>query len=185
MLANKQNVFDDFIAAAECLIANKYTSTPKLAIHGGSNGGLLMGAVVNQRPDLFGAVLADVGVMDMLRFQKFTVGAAWIPDYGSSEASAAQFKTLYAYSPYHNLKTGTVFPPTLITTGDHDDRVFPAHSFKYAAEMQRDQGGTAPILLFVETKAGHGGGKPLEKALNEAADKYAFLLENLHFDPKL
>ena len=185
MLANKQNVFDDFIAAAEWLIANNYTSTPKLAIHGGSNGGLLMGAVVNQRPDLFGAVLADVGVMDMLRFQKFTVGAAWIPDYGSSEASAAQFKTLYAYSPYHNLKPGWSFPPTLITTGDHDDRVFPAHSFKYAAEMQRDQGGTAPVLLFVETKAGHGGGKPLEKALNEAADKYAFLLENLHFNPKI
>jgi prolyl oligopeptidase len=185
MLENKQNVFDDFIAAAEWLIANKYTSTPHLAIHGGSNGGLLMGAVVNQRPDLFGAVLADVGVMDMLRFQKFTVGAAWIPDYGSSEASEAQFKTLYAYSPYHNLKAGTVYPPTLITTGDHDDRVFPAHSFKYAAQMQHDQGGSAPILLFVETKAGHGGGKPLEKALNEAADQYAFLLANLHFNPKI
>jgi prolyl oligopeptidase len=185
MLANKQNVFDDFIAAAEWLIANKYTSTPKLAIHGGSNGGLLMGAVVNQRPDLFGAVLADVGVMDMLRFQKFTVGAAWIPDYGSSEASAEQFKTLFAYSPYHNLKPGTVYPPTMISTGDHDDRVFPAHSFKYAAEMQRDQAGSAPILLFVEGKAGHGGGKPLEKTINENADKYAFLVAHLHFTPQL
>ena len=183
MLANKQNVFDDFIAAAEWLIANKYTSTPRLAIYGGSNGGLLMGAVVNQRPDLFGAVLADVGVMDMLRFQKFTVGAAWIPDYGSSEASAEQFKTLYAYSPYHNLKAGVSYPPMLISTGDHDDRVFPAHSFKYAAELQHVQAGPAPVLLFVETKAGHGAGKPLEKAINETANKYAFLIANLHFTP--
>ena len=184
MLANKQRVFDDFIAAAEWLVAHKYTSTPKLAIHGGSNGGLLMGAVENQRPDLFGAVLADVGVMDMLRFQKFTVGNAWIPEYGSSEASADQFKTLDAYSPYHNLKPGTKYPPTLIQTSDHDDRVFPAHSFKFAAEMQRDQGGTAPILLFVELKAGHGGGKPLQKIIDENADKYAFLSEALHFTPQ-
>jgi prolyl oligopeptidase len=184
MLANKQHVFDDFIAAAEWLVAHKYTSTAKLAIHGGSNGGLLMGAVENQRPDLFGAVLADVGVMDMLRFQKFTVGNAWIPEYGSSEASADQFKTLDAYSPYHNLKPGTKYPPTMIQTSDHDDRVFPAHSFKYAAEMQRDQAGSAPILLFVELKAGHGGGKPLQKVIDENADKYAFLSEALHFTPK-
>jgi prolyl oligopeptidase len=185
MLANKQHVFDDFIAAAEWLVAHKYTSTPKLAIHGGSNGGLLMGAVENQRPDLFGAVLADVGVMDMLRYQKFTVGAAWIPEYGSSEASAAQFATLYAYSPLDNLKAGTKYPPTIISTADHDDRVFPAHSFKYAAEMQRDQAGPAPILLFVELKAGHGGGKPLKKIIDENAAKYAFLAASLHFTPQI
>ncbi len=185
MLANKQHVFDDFIAAAETLIKLKYTSTPKLASRGGSNGGLLVAAVENQRPDLFAAVLVDVGVMDMLRFQKFTVGAAWTSDYGSSEASAAQFKTLYAYSPYHNLKPGTKYPATMISTADHDDRVFPAHSYKYAAEMQRDQAGPAPILLFVESKAGHGGGKPLQKVIDEAGDKYAFLVENLHFTPRI
>lgn len=179
MLSKKQNVFDDFIAAAHYLIDNHYTSTPKLAINGGSNGGLLMGAVETQVPSLFGAVIAEVGVMDMLRFQKFTVGSGWIPEYGSSEASDAEFKTLYAYSPYHNIKQGTVYPPTLIMTADHDDRVFPAHSFKFAAAMQNAQAGDAPILLRVESNAGHGGGTPTSKAIEEAADRYAFLVKNL------
>jgi prolyl oligopeptidase len=178
MLANKQNVFDDFIAAAQYLIANKYTSTPKLAINGGSNGGLLMGAVENQRPDLFGAVVAQVGVMDMLRFDKFTVGHGWISDYGCSTCGADQFKTLYAYSPLHNVKP-QVYPPTLIMTADHDDRVFPAHSFKYAAAMQAAQTGDAPILLRVETKSGHGGGAPIAMTINEWADVYGFLVKNL------
>jgi prolyl oligopeptidase len=185
MLSRKQNVFDDFIAAAQTLIDRKYTSTPRLAIQGGSNGGLLMGAVETQRPELFGAVLANVGVMDMLRFDHFTVGAAWVPEYGSSEANAAQFKTLFAYSPVHNVKPGTVYPPTLISTGDHDDRVFPAHSFKFAAAMQAAQAGPAPILLFVESKAGHGGGKPLQKALDEIGDQYAFLAKALNFTPAI
>ena len=158
MKLKKQNVFDDFIAAAEWLIANKYTSTPKLAIRGGSNGGLLIGACVTQRPDLFGATLPEVGVMDMLRFQKFTIGWAWTSDYGSSD-NAEEFKALYAYSPLHNLKPGTKYPPTLIATSDHDDRVVPGHSFKFAATMQADQAGPAPILIRIETKAGHGAGK--------------------------
>jgi prolyl oligopeptidase len=179
MLANKQNVFDDFIAAAEYLIADKYTSTPHLAINGGSNGGLLMGAVENQRPDLFGAVVAQVGVMDMLRFDTFTVGHGWISDYGCSTCSAAQFKTLYAYSPYHNVKA-VAYPPTLVMTADHDDRVFPAHSFKYTAAMQAAQTGEAPILLRVETKSGHGGGAPIAMTINEWADVYAFLVKNLN-----
>jgi prolyl oligopeptidase len=157
--AKKQNVFDDFIASAEWLIANKYTSTPKLAVGGGSNGGLLVGATLNQRPDLFGAALPAVGVMDMLRFQKFTIGWAWVPDYGSSE-NPEEFKSLYSYSPLHNIKPGTKYPATLITTADHDDRVVPAHSFKYAATLQAAQGGDAPILIRIETKAGHGAGKP-------------------------
>jgi prolyl oligopeptidase len=138
-----------------------------------------------QRPKLFGAVLANMGVMDMLRFDHFTVGAAWVPEYGSSEANAAQFKTLFAYSPVHNVKPGTVYPPTLISTGDHDDRVFPAHSFKFAAAMQAAQAGPAPILLFVESKAGHGGGKPLQKALDEIGDQYAFLAKALNFTPAI
>ncbi|MBC5810993.1 MAG: S9 family peptidase, partial [Candidatus Eremiobacteraeota bacterium] len=183
MLANKQNVFDDFIGAAQKLIADKYTSTPRLAVKGGSNGGLLVAATELERPELFGAVIANVGVMDMLRYQKFTVGNAWIPEYGSAEANAEQFKTLYAYSPVHNVKPGTKYPPTLISTGDHDDRVFPAHSFKLAAEMQRDQAGSAPVLLFVELNAGHGGGKPLAKALNEIADEFSFLTKALAFTP--
>ncbi|HEY8322714.1 MAG TPA: prolyl oligopeptidase family serine peptidase [Candidatus Baltobacteraceae bacterium] len=178
MLANKQNVFDDFIAAAQYLIANKYTSTPKLAINGGSNGGLLMGAVENQRPDLFGAVVAQVGVMDMLRFDKFTVGHGWISDYGCSTCSPDQFKTLYAYSPLHNVKP-QAYPATLVMTADHDDRVFPAHSFKYTAAMQAAQTGDAPILLRVETKSGHGGGAPISMTINEWADIYAFLVKNL------
>jgi prolyl oligopeptidase len=174
----KQNVFDDFIAAAEWLIANKYTSTPKLAIRGGSNGGLLIGAVETQRPDLFGATLPLVGVMDMLRFQKFTIGWAWTSDYGSSD-NAEDFKWLYAYSPLHNLKPGTKYPPTLIATADHDDRVVPGHSFKFAATMQADQAGPAPVLIRIETKAGHGAGKPISKIIDEIGDEWAFVAWNL------
>jgi prolyl oligopeptidase len=176
MKLKKQNVFDDFIGAAEWLIANKYTSTPKLAIGGGSNGGLLVGAVMAQRPDLFGAALPAVGVMDMLRFQKFTIGWAWVSDYGSSE-NPAEFKALHAYSPLHNIKPGTSYPPTMITTADHDDRVWPGHSFKFAAAMQAAQAGDAPILIRIETKAGHGAGKPTSKIIEEAADRWAFLVK--------
>ncbi len=174
----KQNVFDDFIAAAEWLIANKYTSPKKLAISGGSNGGLLVGACMTQRPDLFGATLPAVGVMDMLRFHKFTIGWAWTSDYGSAE-NADEFKALYGYSPLHNLKHGTKYPPTLITTADHDDRVVPAHSFKFAAALQAAQSGKAPTLIRIETKAGHGAGKPTTKVIEEAADKLAFLVREL------
>ena len=181
---HKQNVFDDFIAAAEWLIANKYTSTPKLAIRGGSNGGLLVGACLTQRPDLFGATLPHVGVMDMLRFQKFTIGWAWTSDYGSSD-NPEDFKALYAYSPLHNLKPGTKYPPTLIATADHDDRVVPGHSFKFAATMQADQAGTAPVLIRIETKAGHGAGKPISKIIDETADEWAFAAYNLKMDVKL
>lgn len=175
----KQNVFDDFIAAAEYLIDNKYTSTPRLAINGGSNGGLLVGAVVNQRPDLFGAAIPEVGVMDMLRFQKFTIGWAWTSDYGSSD-DPEQFKTLYRYSPLHNLRAGTKYPPVLVMTADHDDRVVPGHSFKYAAALQAAQGGDAPALIRIETKAGHGAGKPTSKQIDEAADRFAFLVKTLN-----
>jgi prolyl oligopeptidase len=174
----KQNVFDDFIAAAEWLIANKYTSTPKLAIQGGSNGGLLVGAVMTQRPELFGATLPAVGVMDMLRFQKFTIGWAWVSDYGSSD-NPEEFKAIYAYSPLHNIKPGTHYPPTLITTADHDDRVVPAHSFKFAAAMQAAQAGPNPILIRIETKAGHGAGKPTSKTIEEVADRFGFLVRTL------
>jgi prolyl oligopeptidase len=178
MKLKKQNVFDDFIAAAEWLIANKYTSTPKLAIRGGSNGGLLIGACITQRPDLFGATLPEVGVMDMLRFQKFTIGWAWTSDYGSSD-DPEDFKALYAYSPLHNLKPGTKYPPTLIATSDHDDRVVPGHSFKFAATMQADQAGPAPVLIRIETKAGHGAGKSITKLIDETADTWSFLAHNL------
>ena len=174
----KQNVFDDFITAAEFLIAEEYTSTPKLAIYGGSNGGLLVGACMTQRPDLFGAAIPAVGVLDMLRFQKFTIGWAWTSDYGSSDEADA-FRFLYAYSPLHNLQAGTVYPPTLIVTADHDDRVFPAHSFKFAAALQAAQGGSAPVLIRIETKAGHGAGKPTSKVIDEAADRFAFLVKVL------
>jgi len=174
MKSKKQNVFDDFIGAAEWLISNKYTSTKKLAIGGGSNGGLLVGAVLTQRPELFGAALPAVGVMDMLRFQEFTIGWAWVSDYGSS-ADPAEFKTLYAYSPLHNIKAGTAYPPTMITTADHDDRVWPGHSFKFAAALQAAQAGPAPILIRIETKAGHGAGKPTTKIIEEIADRWAFL----------
>ncbi len=174
----KQNVFDDFIAAAEWLIERRWTSPAKLAIHGGSNGGLLVGACMTQRPELFGAALPAVGVLDMLRFQMFTIGWAWTSDYGSSD-DPAQFRTLLAYSPYHNLREGVRYPATLVTTGDHDDRVFPAHSFKFAAALQHAQGGDAPVLLRVETKAGHGAGKPTAKVIDETADRYAFLVKTL------
>ena len=178
MKLKKQNVFDDFIAAAEWLIANKYTSTPKLAIGGGSNGGLLVGAALTQRPDLFGAAIPAVGVMDMLRFQKFTIGWAWVSDYGSSD-NADEFKALYAYSPLHNIKPGTSYPPTMVTTADHDDRVWPGHSFKFAAALQAAQAGDAPILIRIETKAGHGAGKPTSKIIEEVADRWAFLIRTL------
>lgn len=182
--AKKQNVFDDFIAAAEWLIANKYTSTPKLAIRGGSNGGLLIGAMLTQRPDLFGATLPLVGVMDMLRFQKFTIGWAWTSDFGSSD-NADDFKWLYAYSPLHNLKAGTKYPPTMIATADHDDRVVPGHSFKFAATMQADQAGTAPVLIRIETKAGHGAGKPISKIIDQTADEWSFVAYNLGMNVEL
>ena len=174
----KQNVFDDFIAAAEWLIANKYTSSEKLAISGGSNGGLLVGACLTQRPELFKAALPAVGVLDMLRFNKFTRGWAWTSDYGSPE-DPTEFKSLYAYSPYHNLKSGVKYPATLITTGDHDDRVVPAHSFKFAARLQEVQAGRNPVLIRIETRAGHGAGKPTTKIIEEAADRYAFLVREL------
>jgi prolyl oligopeptidase len=174
----KQNVFDDFIAAAEWLIAHQYTSPAKLSIGGGSNGGLLVGACMTQHPDLFGAALPAVGVMDMLRFQKFTIGWAWVADYGSSD-NPEEFKALYAYSPLHNLKPGTAYPATLITTADHDDRVVPAHSFKFAAALQETHQGEAPVLIRIETKAGHGAGKPTTKVIEEAADRWAFLVETL------
>jgi prolyl oligopeptidase len=178
MKLKKQNVFDDFIAAAQWLIDNKYTSTPKLAIGGGSNGGLLVGAALTQRPDLFGAALPAVGVMDMLRFQKFTIGWAWVSDYGSSD-NPEEFKALYAYSPLHNIKPGTSYPPTLITTADHDDRVWPGHSFKFAAALQAAQAGSAPVLIRIETKAGHGAGKPTTKIIEELADRWGFLVKTL------
>jgi prolyl oligopeptidase len=174
----KQNVFDDFIAAAEWLIAHKVTSTPKLAINGASNGGLLVGACLTQRPDLFGAAVPEVGVMDMLRFHKFTLGWGWKSDYGSSETKAG-FDTLMKYSPLHTIKPGTVYPPTLVTTGDHDDRVVPAHSHKFTATLQAAQAGPAPILTRIETSAGHGAGKPTAKAIAERADVLAFLVKNL------
>ncbi|MDP8964132.1 MAG: prolyl oligopeptidase family serine peptidase, partial [Cyanobacteriota bacterium] len=165
---NKQNVFDDFIAAAEWLIDNQYTQPAKLAIAGGSNGGLLVGACMTQRPDLFGAALPAVGVMDMLRFHKFTIGWAWCSDYGSPE-NPEEFKALYAYSPLHNLKPGTAYPATMITTADHDDRVVPAHSFKFAATLQEAHAGEKPVLIRIETKAGHGAGKPTTKIIEELA----------------
>ncbi|MBE9037233.1 prolyl oligopeptidase family serine peptidase [aff. Roholtiella sp. LEGE 12411] len=178
MKEKKQNVFDDFIAAAEWLIANKYTKPAKLAIAGGSNGGLLVGACMTQRPDLFGAALPAVGVMDMLRFHKFTIGWAWTSEYGSPD-NPEEFKALYAYSPLHNLKPDTAYPATLITTADHDDRVVPAHSFKFAAALQAAQAGDAPTLIRIETKAGHGAGKPTAKIIEEASDKWAFVMRTL------
>ena len=179
----KQNVFDDFIAAAEWLIANKYTSSNKLAIQGGSNGGLLVGAVSNQRPELFRVVIEQAGVMDMLRFQKFTIGWNWVADYGSAEANEAEFKALYAYSPIHNIKAGAKYPATLITTADHDDRVVPAHNYKYAAALQAGQGGENPILLRVDVNSAHGASNTT-KAIEQQRDIYAFLFENLGVDYK-
>ncbi len=175
---NKQNVFDDFIAAAEWLIENDYTSSDKLAIQGGSNGGLLVGACMTQRPDLYAACLPAVGVMDMLRFHNFTAGRFWVDDYGSSD-DPEQFEALYAYSPYHNIRDGVEYPATLVTTADTDDRVVPGHSFKFAARLQAAQGGNEPILIRIETRAGHGAGKPTAKIIEEIADLWAFLVEEL------
>ncbi len=178
MLHTKQNVFDDFIAAAQYLIDNRFTSASKLAIGGGSNGGLLVGACMTQRPDLFGAALPNVGVMDMLRFQKFTIGWAWTSDYGTAD-KPDDFKYLYAYSPLHHIAKGCCYPATFITTADHDDRVVPAHSFKFAATLQAAQGCDKPTLIRIETKAGHGAGKPTTKIIEETADRWAFLVKEL------
>ena len=175
----KQNVFDDFIAAAEYLIAEKYTSSEYLAIKGGSNGGLLVGATMTQRPDLMKVALPAVGVMDMLRYHTFTAGAGWAYDYGTAEDSKAMFEYIKGYSPVHNVKSGVKYPATLVTTGDHDDRVVPAHSFKFAAELQAKQAGTNPVLIRIETNAGHGAGKPVSKTIEEAADLQAFTLYNM------
>ena len=174
----KQNVFDDFIAAAEYLIDAGYTNPSRLSIFGGSNGGLLVGAVTNQRPDLFGAAIPAVGVMDMLRFHEFTAGRFWVDDYGSAE-NPEEFEALYAYSPYHNAKSGTEYPAVLVTTADTDDRVVPGHSFKYAAAMQQAQAGDAPVLIRIETRAGHGSGKPTDMIIQDYADRWAFLVRNL------
>ena len=178
MLENKQNVFDDFIAAAEWLVYNKYTSSEKLAIAGGSNGGLLVGACEVQRPDLYAVCLPAVGVMDMLRYHKFTIGWGWAVEYGTSDV-AEQFAYIYPYSPLHNIREGVAYPATLVTTADHDDRVVPAHSFKFAATLQYCQGGDAPILIRIDSKAGHGAGKPTSKRIDEAADCFAFLFQNV------
>jgi len=177
----KQNVFDDFIAAAQYLIDNKYTSSDYLAVRGGSNGGLLVGATMTQRPDLMKVALPAVGVMDMLRYHTFTAGAGWAYDYGTSEDSKEMFDYIYAYSPVHNVKKGTKYPATMVTTGDHDDRVVPAHSFKFAAELQEKQAGDAPVLIRIETKAGHGAGKPTAMIIEEYADIFAFTLYNMGF----
>ena len=184
MRGKKQNVFDDYIAAAEYLIGEKYTSPSKLAVSGGSNGGLLVGAVLNQRPDLYGVALPAVGVMDMLRYHRFTIGHAWAGEYGSAD-SADAFPYLFKYSPLHNIKPGTRYPATLITTADHDDRVVPGHSFKYAAALQAAQAGPAPILIRIETKSGHGGGRPTSKIIEENADVLAFTMKNLGMNATL
>jgi prolyl oligopeptidase len=183
ILAHKQIVFDDFISAAEWLIAQGYTSTPKLAIEGGSNGGLLIGACVTQRPDLYGAALAYVGVMDMLRFDQFGQGAGWVGDYGVPH-NPEDFKSLRAYSPYHNVRPGTRYPAILVITGDHDARVMPAHSFKFAAALQHAQAGPAPVLLRVRLDTGHGSGPTTSQLVAEKADAYAFLMENLGMNGK-
>jgi prolyl oligopeptidase len=175
MKTHKQNVFDDFIGAAEYLTAQHWTSRERLAISGASNGGLLIGAVVEQRPDLLAAAVAQVGVMDMLRFREFTVGKAWESDYGSVD-NADEFKALLAYSPYHNVRPNVAYPATLILTGDHDDRVFPAHSFKFAAAMQNADPHGKPILIRIDLRAGHGAGKPVSKQVDETADVYSFVL---------
>lgn len=182
MLLNKQNVFDDFIAAAEYLINNKYTSSEKLAVEGGSNGGLLIGAVINQRPDLFKVALPVVGVMDMLRFQKFTIGWSWVTDYGSSEDSTG-FNNLIKYSPLHNIKSGLKYPATMVFTSDHDDRVVPAHSFKYIAKLQETYNGKNPVIIRIETDAGHGFGRSIKKIIDEQADKWSFVFYNLGVTP--
>ena len=180
---NKQNVFDDFIAAGEYLVSNGYTSSQKLAVEGGSNGGLLIGAVINQRPDLFRVAFPAVGVMDMLRFQKFTIGWAWVTDYGSSDDNETQFKYLLGYSPYHNIKSGINYPATMVTTSDHDDRVVPAHSFKYAARLQELYKGDNPLLIRIEVNAGHGAGRPTKMVIDAITDKWSFMFYNMGVTP--
>ena len=179
----KQNVFNDFISAAEYLINNKYTNPDKIAIVGGSNGGLLVGACMTQRPDLFKVAIPQVGVMDMLRYHKFTIGWNWASDYGTSEDSQEMFEYLKGYSPLHNLKPGTKYPATMVTTADHDDRVVPAHSFKFAATLQECNDGTNPTIIRIDSKAGHGAGKPMAKVLEEQADIYGFIMYNLKMKP--
>jgi prolyl oligopeptidase len=173
-LANKQHVFDDFAACARWLAASGWTSSERIAISGRSNGGLLVGGSITQHPELFGAAIAEVGVMDMLRFHRFTIGWGWTSDYGSPD-DPDQFRTLLAYSPLHNIRPGAAYPATLVTTGDHDDRVVPGHSFKFAAALQAAQAGDAPILIRIDTDAGHGMGKPVTKQIDERADVLAFL----------
>ena len=183
MLLNKQNVFDDFIGAGEYLVKEKYTSPDYLAIQGGSNGGLLVGACLTQRPDLFRVAIPQVGVMDMMRFHKFTVGFGWIDDYGNPD-SAKFTKYIHGYSPFHNIKDGVKYPATLVTTGDHDDRVVPAHSFKFGARLQAAADKSNPALLYIEKQAGHGAGKPLAKVIEETADIYSFMFYNMGVDVK-
>jgi len=178
----KQNVFDDFIAAAEFLIENNYTSSEYLAIRGGSNGGLLVGATMTQRPDLMKVALPAVGVLDMLRYHTFTAGAGWAYDYGTSEDSKEMFEYLLGYSPVHNVKVGVEYPATLVTTGDHDDRVVPAHSFKFVAELQAKQSGSNPTLIRIETDAGHGAGTPISKTIEQYSDIFGFTLYNMGFE---
>ncbi|HDS06392.1 MAG TPA: S9 family peptidase, partial [Bacteroides sp.] len=182
-LLRKQNVFDDFIAAAEYLIANDYTSNSRLAIYGGSNGGLLIGAVINQRPDLFAVAVPMVGVMDMLRFHKFTIGRYWTVDYGSSD-DPEQFEYLYGYSPLHNISEDKEYPAVLVTTGDHDDRVVPAHSFKYIATLQEKYKGNHPVMVRINTDAGHGAGKPTAKLIEEYSDIWSFIFYNMDYTPE-
>jgi prolyl oligopeptidase len=184
MILNKQNVFDDFIAAGEYLIQQKYTTHQKLAIRGGSNGGLLVGAVINQRPDLFRVAIPQVGVMDMLRFHKFTIGWNWIADYGSSEKDEANFKNLYAFSPLHNIQAGIQYPAVLVTTADHDDRVVPAHSFKYMATLQEKYKGINPVLIRIDTNSGHGASNT-KKNIETLADIYSFIFYNMGVTPQL
>jgi len=178
MLDNKQNVFDDFIAAAEFLINDKYTNPKRLAIRGGSNGGLLVGACLTQRPELFAVAIPQVGVLDMLRYHKFTVGWGWAVEYGSSDYKE-QFEYLIKYSPLHNIRKGVCYPATLVTTADHDDRVVPAHSFKFAATLQAAQKCERPTLIRIDSKAGHGAGKPTTKLIDEAADIWSFVFYNM------
>jgi prolyl oligopeptidase len=182
MLFNKQNVFDDFIAAGEYLIKEKYTNSSRLAVRGGSNGGLLVGAVINQRPDLFRVAIPQVGVMDMLRFHKFTIGWNWIADYGSSEQNAASFKNLYAYSPLHNISSTANYPSILVTTADHDDRVVPAHSFKYMATLQENYKGKNPVLIRIDTNSGHGASNT-KKNIETTADIYSFIFYEMGVKP--
>ena len=179
MLLKKQNVFDDFISAGEYLISEGYTSSSKLGIEGRSNGGLLIGAVMTQRPDLAAVAFPGVGVMDMLRYHKFTIGWGWIPEYGCADSSKVHFDNLYSFSPVHNIVDGVNYPSTMVTTSDHDDRVVPAHSFKFAARLQAAHSGINPALIRIEVNAGHGAGKPTSMIIDEQADKWAFLLYEL------